>query len=247
MIKFGIFTTAAEVWFHLHPLVPAIYYYRVTDCRAFIQEHDPIHLFGKSKNGAISATGFLIPKNATFVKRRMLSSTRVGTPKSWQCLTDRETGLRGVQLTVALLRLGVFPELGTKVRVTETQDDQYAGLDLFVGKTAAEIKTERVISVNLFVQDEEGGHCPTVLADGTERASDLPPFTPTMQLQLMETDAERAGHSNGFVGYAADGTFVHYCHCGASAGSGINVSRRNGNLGTWFCSKHMKSREKSEQ
>ena len=52
------------------------------------------------------------------------------------------------------------------------------------------------------------------------------------------TDAERAGHPNGFVGYDSEGHFVHYCKCGRDAGNGYGVSLRAGNLGVWFCSEH---------
>ena len=57
------------------------------------------------------------------------------------------------------------------------------------------------------------------------------------------TDAERDGHPNGFVGYAADGTFIHYCACGKAASFGNGVNLRTGNLGTWLCGKHWKEKQ----
>lgn len=44
--------------------------------------------------------------------------------------------------------------------------------------------------------------------------------------------------SNGFVGYDADGLFVHYCHCGAW-GLFSRGFRLPDQLGEWFCLEHM--------
>jgi len=52
------------------------------------------------------------------------------------------------------------------------------------------------------------------------------------------TDAERAGHPNGFVGYDAEDRFVHYCQCGREAGLGFGVRMAKGQLGTWYCTEH---------
>jgi len=57
------------------------------------------------------------------------------------------------------------------------------------------------------------------------------------------TDAERAGHANGFVGYDRNGMFIHYCHCGKDAGHGYGVSLRKGQLGTWYCNDHKPERQ----
>jgi hypothetical protein len=237
MKKFGIFTTGSEVWFHLHPLVPALYYYRVSDCREFIKTNSIATMYGRSKDGSVTASGFLISKDAPFIKRRALSLERVGTAASWRELTDRQTGLRGAEITVALLRLRIFPELGVSVRVSEEYADQLAGRDIFIGEMPCEIKTERVISANLFVQDEEGGHRPTLLHDGTERVTEMPPFT------ASATDAERHGYVNGFVGYGREGHLVHYCPCGAEAGFGFNVRLLKDQFGDWYCAEHVPQKE----
>ena len=52
------------------------------------------------------------------------------------------------------------------------------------------------------------------------------------------TDAERAGHPNGFVGYDSNGRFVHYCKCGRDAGHGHGVRLAHDQLGTWYCAEH---------
>jgi len=54
----------------------------------------------------------------------------------------------------------------------------------------------------------------------------------------VPTDAERAGHTNGFVGYDSEGHFVHYCRCGNDAGHGFGASPLKEQLGTWFCNRH---------
>ena len=54
----------------------------------------------------------------------------------------------------------------------------------------------------------------------------------------LGTDAERAGHPNGFVGYDAEDRFVHYCQCGREAGLGFGVRLAKGQLGTWYCAEH---------
>jgi hypothetical protein len=42
----------------------------------------------------------------------------------------------------------------------------------------------------------------------------------------------------GFVGFDEQGRFIHYCHCGAWAAYGYNVSVRHGRLGQWYCREH---------
>ena len=42
------------------------------------------------------------------------------------------------------------------------------------------------------------------------------------------TEAELAGHANGFVGYDKAGHFVHYCHCGKWGAHGDGVSLLRG-------------------
>jgi hypothetical protein len=239
MIKRGIFTTISEIWFHLHPFIPSLYYYRVKDCREFIATNSLIAVAGRSKDGTISATGYLVTKDAPFIKRRSLRCDRVGETELWRSMTDREVGLRGEEIVISLLRLGIFPELGMRVRVIMVQADQYAGRDITVGKYSCEIKTERVISLNLFVQNAEGGHRPTLLPDGTVRSTEMPTFALTKQLSLIEkTAAERAGHANGFVGYDDNGHFVHYCNCGKDASFGFGFSLKHNNLGRWYCQHH---------
>lgn len=52
------------------------------------------------------------------------------------------------------------------------------------------------------------------------------------------TEAERAGHTNGFVGYDKDGHFVHYCHCGKWGAFSVGASLLRNQLGTWYCLEH---------
>jgi hypothetical protein len=47
----------------------------------------------------------------------------------------------------------------------------------------------------------------------------------------------------GFVGFGADGRFLHYCHCGRWGGWGFNVNRAAGELGQWYCDEHRPKKE----
>ena len=51
-------------------------------------------------------------------------------------------------------------------------------------------------------------------------------------------NAAKDGFLNGFVGYDANGHFVHYCHCGALALFGAGVNLREDKLGEWRCLQH---------
>ncbi len=171
----------------------------------------------------ISAVGFLVPKAEPFIKHRKLARDRVGSVDFWRGLTDREAGVvHGPAIVIEALRKGIFPELGTTVRISDSKSDQYNSIDIFVNETPAEIKTERIVSINLLVQDKEGGHNPNLLSDGTIKETAPPSFTP----------------EPGFVGYDADGHFVHYCRCGAWGDFGYGVHLRKDELGTWYCRAH---------
>jgi hypothetical protein len=61
------------------------------------------------------------------------------------------------------------------------------------------------------------------------------------------TDAERAGHSNGFVGYDSEDRFVHYCRCGKDAGLGHGVRLAKGELGVWYCAEHNPQPKEQQQ
>jgi len=56
-------------------------------------------------------------------------------------------------------------------------------------------------------------------------------------------DAPKLGEGEtpppGFVGYDADGNFVHYCPvCGAFGPYGVGYFPNKGELGKWFCREH---------
>jgi len=53
-----------------------------------------------------------------------------------------------------------------------------------------------------------------------------------------QTEAERAGFKNGFVGHDAEGHFVHYCHCGKWGGFGTGYDGKKNIDGKWFCLEH---------
>jgi hypothetical protein len=199
MIKHGIFTTTANFWIHFLPLEPAVYYYKVNDCRKYIQVHDLVFTDARSKNGQVTGRGFLIPKAAPFLKRRLLNQNRVEHVK-WGALTDREFGyFVGPPLLVEWLREGIFPEFVGEIEVLESRDDQYGGRDIKIvcrgelGEITAEIKCERPTTSNLFVQDQELDHDPNLLADGTIKQQSLPGFIENLTLTQVQERLRRGG------------------------------------------------------
>jgi hypothetical protein len=52
---------------------------------------------------------------------------------------------------------------------------------------------------------------------------------------------------SGFVGYDADGNFIHYCHCGKLAGNGYGVRLLKDQLGEWFCDEHKPPKEQMDE
>lgn len=223
MIKFGIFTTESKMWLHFHPFVPALYWYRVADCLEYISSMGLRPIDGRSKDGTVTGSGYLVPKDAPFIKRRLIDQSRIaGIEWNKQSMTDREAGDKGADIVIDLIRAGIISDLGNSVTILQSASAQNAGKDILINGVAADIKTERVISANLFVQESEGGHKPTLLGDGSNRYTPMTPF----------------GHEPGFVGFDKDGHFLHYCHCGAEASFGYGVSLLRGQLGTWYCRDH---------
>lgn len=86
------------------------------------------------------------------------------------------------------------------------------------------------ITVANFIANHHTARPPAFMDEGTKYLH---------KSELMDfSEATRAGHPNGFVGYADDGTFVHFCHCGKAASFGSNVALRQDKLGTWLCGEH---------
>jgi len=80
-------------------------------------------------------------------------------------------------------------------------------------ETKATVNGGRAVRLNAFVNIEQATRLPVL------------------------TDAERAGHPNGFVGHDSTGRFVHFCRCGKDASQSDNFgSLRRGEFGVWYCS-----------
>jgi hypothetical protein len=77
-----------------------------------------------------------------------------------------------------------------------------------------------------------------LIADGVNDQGKLTPGTWFMEkTALHPIDTLLAG----FVGFDADGHFVHYCHCGKFGPFGFGHFPRKGELGTWYCKEHKPS------
>lgn len=66
---------------------------------------------------------------------------------------------------------------------------------------------------------------------------------PYGELRSLDELKARVHPLAGFVGYDADGRFVHYCQCGSFGDFGYFVSLRNDRLGIWYCKKHLPANE----
>lgn len=184
MIEYGITTTQAQWWGHLHPLEPAFYYYRVADCLDFIAHvgRQLPFLDGHSKNGDATGRGYLIRKSCAFVTRRRLHPARVNWI-DWTNLTDRQSGYRyGEPIAQLLISLGILGYEPDELHVINSRRDQFRSCDCMVvhnGEAVRwEFKTECVRSQNLFVQCAEGWHDPNVRPDGSVFKTPMHPLEP---------------------------------------------------------------------
>jgi len=178
MIKHGISTTKAHYWVHLFPLSYKVFWYPVVLCRNYISLHNLPQQIGRSKDGTPTGAGFLVPQSAYFVSGASVTREYLNDV-DWRELTDREAGLRGQDVVLALIehRHIAFPPF--ILAPLNSRDDQYSGVDCELRwrvKPKIEIKTERATTQNLFVQHQEGGHRVHLTPNGQYRASDIPLF-----------------------------------------------------------------------
>jgi hypothetical protein len=183
MKQHGIHTTKAEYWIHLHPLDPpsgAVYWYRVTAMRWFIELTKPAVTIGFSKDPANTPTGagLLVNKSEFFINSVALSA-RYCRGFDWAGATDRQRGLRGEQIAAALIDHGIiqlYRQITTSARTQEEQCDSVDGSVTWLKKTRFEVKTETYRSDNLFVQTHEGFHKPNFTVGGIEKLSSMLPL-----------------------------------------------------------------------
>jgi hypothetical protein len=186
MREHGIFTTKAEYIIHLHPVDARaqhgiVYWYRVAAMRAHIELTKPSVIYGFSKDPAktMSGAGYLIAKDAFFIRSAALDR-RYCAGFDWsEATTDRERGMRGEQIVAALLDHGVIQLHRQVSTCARTIADQFDGIDGWIywyKKIRFEAKTETVQSNNLFVQAQEGNHRPQYAQGGIERLTNLLPL-----------------------------------------------------------------------
>jgi hypothetical protein len=173
----GIHTSLAEWWCHFHPLEPRLYLYQRQDCLAHIENNDLKPHDAKSRDGSVTGRGYLIPKSALFVIRRKLAPWRI-EGVDWANASNREAGLLGEDIVLMALREGAFQQIGTIVIKTQAHNAQLNGWDMESANGRIEVKTECVVSRNLFVQTWESGHIPTLRKDGSvDSSTELPALT----------------------------------------------------------------------
>jgi hypothetical protein len=191
MITHGITSSTADFWLHFHPInkdeegnwEPAIYWYHRTTCLEYINTACLELIDGKSKdaNKTITGAGYLVPKNMSFIRYIAVPKSCVkGGVKRWTNLTDRESGIEGEKLVRTLAERFIIDLPQQKsFSASQLRQDQFGGRDFKMvasQETVYEIKTERVISSNLFVQHEEGGHQVHFTPSGTERVTEIAPL-----------------------------------------------------------------------
>lgn len=179
MIERGIHTTLADFWIHLHPCdEPAwVYWYSVLTMRRWIQLTKPAEHIGRSKDSSRteSGRGYLISKNSPIIDSSYVPPCFVNW-FVWDKGTDRENGLYGELVIIALIEQGIIT-LHRKVSLSNSSKEQYSGIDGSVEwhkPSTWEAKTETYISNNLFIQTREKFHKPTFTRDGRERPTNLP-------------------------------------------------------------------------
>lgn len=173
----GIHTSEAEWWCHLHPLEPALYLYRRQDCIDYVAFVKLKQRDGRSRNGSVTGRGYVVPKKTSFILRRGLAAWRV-EGIDWKNASNREVGFfRGQEIVLKAMREGVFfSEVGTIVVMAGSYEAEMGGWDLESARGRIEVKTECIVSSNLFIQTWESGHVATLKAGGEIDDVDLPPF-----------------------------------------------------------------------
>jgi hypothetical protein len=178
MIEHGITTSKAHYWVHLFPLLERVFWYRVTQCRAYVTLTKPAIYIGKSKDGTPTGAGFLIPQAAYFVSAATIPKSYL-SHINWPALTDREKGLLGQEIVLVLIEHGVIRFPFGMVTARTERSQQNDGIDCELKWRVSpkiEIKTELVTTSNLFVQNMEGGHRTNLTGHGERRDSDFPHF-----------------------------------------------------------------------
>ena len=113
---------------------------------------------GRSKDGSVTAYGYLIPRDLSFIAEVPVPS-EVLAGYDWDHATDRQSGLvYGEPVFERLVAMGAVEFPMAKIRRLDKKQEQNAVGD-FILESAIELKTEMLHKTrNLFVQTAEGGH-----------------------------------------------------------------------------------------
>jgi hypothetical protein len=161
MIERGIWTTKADIWAHLHPHDAAIYWYAVKHMREHLNINPVVAIPGKSKDGSVTGSGYLVPKDSPFIRHDKIPSNIISA-FDWDSGTDRQTGmLWGEKVVDWVITLGIWRPPVWITRRCNKKSEQFEMGDLsleFVHMPFIEVKTELVKSPDLFIQNKELYH-----------------------------------------------------------------------------------------
>ena len=188
MTEHGIHNCKSNFWIHWHPLerrgdaaCPCIYWYSVAHCREHISRRNLSIQSGYSKDASRTATGagYLIPKSSLFVVRQQVP-VNYANDYRWSEMTDREAGAIAGPRCVELMVMKREIWLPDRMLLSlNDRTNQLNGCDcelVIAPRLVFEIKTERVLSENLFVQTDEQGHRVHFTPNGVERFSQMDRF-----------------------------------------------------------------------
>jgi hypothetical protein len=180
MTEHGISTSTADYWLHFHPLEPMVYWYAREICLQYIERQKLPIKIGRSKDAERTATGagYLVPKKTWFIVSQSVQPLYRDRPR-WDKMTDREAGLMGAAIIQVEVDRGNIWLPVRRLVPRNSREDQCGGVDFelrFGGNASYEVKVERVLSENLFVQVGESGHVTNCTPDGQRRDTELKGF-----------------------------------------------------------------------
>jgi len=159
--EYGISTTKADYWIHLFPTALEVFWYRVEHCRTYLDLKNVPVTLGRSRDGTVTANGYLIPKTAHFVCRADVTPSDA-VAFNWLDMTDRQFGFAGESLVASLIEKRVIHFPIARATLLQSAEEQYSSRDFSVAwfkPLSVEVKTDRHSkSANLYVQTHEGGH-----------------------------------------------------------------------------------------
>lgn len=168
MYEHGIFTTKVDYFVHLFPLKWRVFWYRREHCQYYIHTHSLEPIDGHSKDGSVTARGYLIPQRALFVANAIVPNELL-CGIAWNDLTDRDcTNPSELIISIMIERNLIRFPISRCFKQPDKQS-QFDGIDFVVRYNAdftLDVKCERMTTDNLFVQSHEENHRVHLVADG---------------------------------------------------------------------------------